>query len=144
MKILFIKNVGRQGVAGEVKEVAQGFAQFLINSGSAVVATDTVVMQNQKKIEEAKIKSKSEESMAYEIAKRVDGKIFHLKGGANNKGSLYKAVHKQDVLAAISKEIIVTVPEYLLNDVNIKLTGKHLLKMVYKGKDIAKFEVEII
>jgi large subunit ribosomal protein L9 len=144
MKILFVKNVGRQGQAGEVKEVPQGFAQHLINAGQAVVATDAVIKQNQKKIEEANLKAKGEESMAYEIGKRVDGKTFSIKGGANNKGSLYKAIHKQDVLNAISREIVVSVPETLLGDVNLKLTGKHPLKLSYKGKDLAKFEIEII
>jgi large subunit ribosomal protein L9 len=143
MKILFVKNVPRQGQAGEVKEVSNGFASFLLNSGGAVVATDAVIKQNQKKIEGAKIKAMGEESMAHEIGKRVDGKVFTIKGGANNKGSLYKAVHKQDVLDAIAKEIVVSVPEYLLEDVNIKLTGKHLLHLVYKAKKIADFEIEI-
>lgn len=143
MKILFVKNVPRQGQAGEVKEVSGGFATFLLNSGSVVVATDAVIKQNQKKIEEAKIKAMGEESMAHEIGKRVDGKIFHIKGGANNKGSLYKAIHKKDILDAISKEIIVTVPENLLEDISIKLTGKHVLKLTYKSKTLATFEVEV-
>jgi large subunit ribosomal protein L9 len=144
MKILFVKNVTRQGVVGDVKEVPQGFAQHLIKNGQAVVATDAVVAQNKKKIDEAQLKSKGEESMAKEIASRVNGKIFQIKGGANNKGSLYKAIHKNDVLDALSKEIVVTVPENLLGEVSLKLTGKHQLKLGYKGKDIATFEVEIV
>lgn len=144
MKVLFIKNVARQGQAGEVKEVTQGFAQFLLSSGSVVVATDAIIKQNSKKIEEAKLRSKGDESMAHEIGKRVEGKTFTIKGGANNKGSLYKAIHKQDVLDAISKEIIVTVPEFLLGDVNIKLTGHHKLDLNYKGKKLASFEIDIV
>ncbi len=144
MKILFVKNVPRQGQAGDVKDVAQGFAQHLIGSGAAIVATDAVIKQNQKKIEEAKLRAQGEDSMAHEIGKRVEGKTFSIKGGANNKGSLYKAIHKTDVLNAIAKEIIVSVPEYLLEDVNIKLTGKHKLNLVYKTKNIATFEIEIV
>jgi large subunit ribosomal protein L9 len=144
MKILFIKNVARQGQAGEVKDMSDGFANHLIRNGQAVVATAAVVKQNAKKIEEAGIKAKGEESMAYEIAKRVDGKTFSLKAGANNKGSLYKAIHKEDILNAIAKEIVVSVPEYLLEDVNIKLTGKHKLVLVFKNKTIATFEVEVV
>lgn len=144
MKILFIKNVGRQGQAGEVKDVAQGYGTFLINNGQAVVATDAVIAQNKKKIEEAKLKSQGEESMAREIAKRVEGKVIQVKGGANNKGNLYKAIHKKDVVDAISKEIVVSVPESLLEDVSIKLTGKHLLKIVYKGKELSRFEIEVV
>lgn len=143
MKILFLKNVPRQGNVGDVKDVAPGFGSFLLGTGSVVLATDAVVKINQKKIEEAKMKSKGEESMAHEIAKRVEGKMFYIKGGANQKGSLYKAIHKNDVQEAISREIIVTVPENLLEDVNLKLTGKHLLNLVYKGKKLATFEVEI-
>ncbi len=143
MKILFVKNVPRQGQVGDVKEVPQGFAQHLINNNQAIVATDSAIKQNQKKVDEASMKSKGEESMAHEIAKRVSGKIFTIKGGASNKGSLYKAVHKQDVLNAISKEIIVTVPESLLEDVNLKATGKHKMNLTYKGKKLAEFEIEV-
>ena len=50
MKILFTKNVARQGVVGEVKEVADGYAQFLITSGNAVKATSDVVKANENKI----------------------------------------------------------------------------------------------
>lgn len=144
MKILFIKNVSRQGSVGEVKDVPQGFATFLLQNGSAVVATDGVVKQNAKKIEEAKLKAKGEESMCMEMASRIDGKTFTIKGGANQKGSLYKAIHKQDVIDALSKEIVVTIPDSLLEDINIKHTGKHPLNAFYKDKKIATFEIEII
>ncbi len=144
MKILFLKNVARVGQVGEVKEVAQGHANFILKSGVGVIATDTIIKQNQKKIEEAQMRAKGEESMAHEIAKRVEGKTFQIKGGANSKGSLYKAFHKSDVAQAMVKEIIVSVPENLLEDVNLKLTGKHKLNMVYKGKVLSTFDVEII
>ena len=144
MKILFLKNVARVAQAGEIKELAQGYASFILKSGSGVVATDVVIKQNQKKIEEATMRAKGEESMAHEIAKRVEGKTFTIKGGANAKGSLYKAFHKKDVQEAITKDIVVSVPEHLLEDVNLKLTGKHKMNLVYKGKPLATFEVEIV
>ena len=144
MKILFLKNVARVGQAGEVKEVAQGHANFILKSGAGVVATDAIIKQNQKKIEEATMRAKGEESMAHEIAKRVEGKSFQIKGGANSKGSLYKAFHKSDVQAAITKEIAVSVPENLLEDVNLKLTGNHKLNLIFKGKVLAEFIIEII
>ena len=80
MKILFTKNVTRQGQMGEVKEVANGFAQFLINAGNAVVATDAVIAVNKKKIEEAQMRAKGEESYTIDVAKRLDGKEIKIKG----------------------------------------------------------------
>jgi large subunit ribosomal protein L9 len=136
MKILFVKNVSRQGQVGEVKDVPNGFAQFLIQKGEAVVATDSVVKSNAKKIEEAKMKIKGEESYALDVAKKLHDKLVKVKGGANNKGSLYKALHKKDVLDILSKEIVVTIPEILFDEISIKHTGKTELKMSYKGKNL--------
>ncbi len=144
MKILFVKSVPRQGHVGEVKEVSGGFATFLLNSGAAVVATDAVIKQNQKKIEEAQMKAKGEESYAHDIAKKITTTNIKIKGGANNKGNMYKALHKSDVLDAISKEIFATVPEFLFGDISIKTTGNHLLKMQYKGKDLGSVNIEVI
>ena len=141
MKILFTKNVTRQGQMGEVKEVANGFAQFLINAGNAVVATDAVIAVNKKKIEEAQMRAKGEESYTIDVAKRLDGKEIKIKGGANNKGSLYKALHKKDVVEVLTKEIVVSVPENLFEDVNIKACGPYDLKMAYKGKNLGTVKI---
>lgn len=144
MKILFLKNVPRQGNAGEVKELSQGYASFILKSGAGVVATDIVIKQNAKKIEETQMKSKGEESYALEISKRLLDKIITIKGGANSKGNLYKAIHKSDLIDAINKEVVVTVPENLIGDISIKLTGEHVVPMTYKGKDLGKFKILIV
>ena len=141
MKILFIKNVSRQGSVGEVKEVPNGFAQFLITQGNAVVATDSVIAQNKKKIEEQQLRAKGEESYTIDVAKKLDGKEIKIKGGANNKGSLYKALHKKDVLEILSKEIVVTVPEHLLPEMSIKHTGVNEIRLEYKGKKLGQFNL---
>jgi large subunit ribosomal protein L9 len=124
---------------GEVKEVPNGFAQFLINNKSAVVATDAVIKTNAAKIEEQKMKAKGEESFVNDVAAKLRGKEVKIRGGANNKGSLYKALHKKDILEILSKETIVAVPENILGEVSIKQTGKHELKMEYKGKSLGQF-----
>lgn len=139
MKILFVKNVSRQGVVGEVKEVPNGFAQFLINNKSAVVATDAVVKANAAKIEEQKMKAKGEESFVSDVAAKLKGREVKIKGGANNKGSLYKALHKKDILEILSRELVVTVPENMFGEVSIKQTGQHSIPMEYKGKNLGQF-----
>jgi len=139
MKILFVKNVSRQGSVGEVKEVPNGFAQFLITAGNAVVATDAVIAQNKKKIEEQAMRAKGDESYAIDVAKKLADKEIKIKGGANNKGSLYKALHKKDILEILSREIVVTVPENLIPDISIKHTGINEIKMEYKGKKLGQF-----
>lgn len=144
MKILFLKNVPRQGIAGEVKEVADGFASFLLKSGSVVVATPQVIEQNKKKIEEAAMRAKGEESFMKDLAKKLDGFKLVIKGNSNPKGNLYKSFHAKDIAEALTKEIVVGVNEENLEDVTIKNKGLHDVGFVYKGKKLATVSVEII
>lgn len=48
MKIIFLKDVKKQGNKGEIKEVAAGYASFLIKNGSAVAATEASIQRLQR------------------------------------------------------------------------------------------------
>ncbi len=44
MKVIFLKDVKKQGKKGEIKEVADGYGKnFLIKNGYAVIATQQVL-----------------------------------------------------------------------------------------------------
>lgn len=144
MKILFLKNVPRVGQMHEVKEVADGYASFLLKNGSATVATDSAMKQASKKIEEAKMKAKGEESFAHEIAKKVQGLTLQIKGNANPKGNLYKSFHAKDIAEELTKKLIIGVSEELLEEVTIKNTGIHNVNIIFKGKKLGSFEVEVL
>jgi large subunit ribosomal protein L9 len=143
MKILFIKSVTKVGHVGEVKEFADGYGQFLIKNGSGILATESTIKQNQKKVEEAVMKKNGEESFVKELAKKVSGLKIEMKGQANKNGGLYKSVHAKEVAEALTKKVIVGVSEHLLEEVNIKNTGMHKVNVIYKAKILGSFEVEV-
>lgn len=144
MKILFLKNVARVGQANEVKEVADGYAKYLLNNGFGVVATDSVIKQASKKIEEQKMKAQGEESFARELAKKTEGLVLTITGTANAKGNLYKSLHAKDVAEELTKKIIIGVDPDLLEEVTIKNKGTHKVNIVFKGKVLGSVEVEVI
>jgi len=144
MKILFLKNVSRVGQMNEVKDVADGYAKYLINNGLGVVATDAVVKQASKRIEEQKMKAKGEESFAKEIAKKVEGLKIQVKGNPNPKGGLYKSIHADTIAEELTKKMIVGVPENLIQEISIKTTGVHKANIVFKGEVLGSFEVEVV
>jgi len=143
MKILFLKNVPRVGLANEVKEVADGYAKYLLNNNLGVVATDGVIKQNQKKIEESKMKALGEESFAHEIAKKVEGLKLQITGNSNPKGNLYKSFHAKDIAEELTKKLIIGVSENLIQEITIKNKGIHTANIVFKGKKLGSFEVEV-
>jgi large subunit ribosomal protein L9 len=144
MKILFTKNVSRQGQVGEVKEVADGFAQFLINAGNATKATPEVVKANENKIKFAKLKVEGEEKYISELAKLLKDEIIKISGKKNEKGHYYVAIHRFEIAAEISKILKTDFNEKYLEDVSLKEVGIHDMKIIFKGKNLGNFKVELI
>lgn len=71
MKIIFTQDVKKQGKKGEIKEVKDGFANYLIQQKVAVVASDV----NLGRLERANANKKAMDDMNREIAQKEKGKI---------------------------------------------------------------------
>jgi large subunit ribosomal protein L9 len=144
MKILFTKNVARQGQVGDVKEVADGYAQFLINAGNATKATNEVVKANENKIKNAKMKSEGEEKYIFELAKLLKNEIIKISVNSNPKGSLYKSLHKKEIVAEVSKLLKLDFEDKYLEEITLKEKGVFDIAIVYKNKKVGSFQVELL
>ena len=71
MKIIFTQDVKKQGKKGEIKEVKDGFANYLIQQKVAVVASDV----NLGRLERANANKKAMDNMNRELAQKEKGKI---------------------------------------------------------------------
>ena len=71
MKIIFTKKKKKQGKKGEIKEVKDGFANYLIQQKVAVVASDV----NLGRLERANANKKAMDDMNRELAQKEKGKI---------------------------------------------------------------------
>jgi large subunit ribosomal protein L9 len=144
MKVLFIKPVARVGKIGEIKEVNDGYARnFLMRGGYAIEATAQVQKQHAEKINSAKLEGENKESELRNVVKLLEDKTFEIKVAKNEKGSLYKSIHKKDILDLIAKELKVNIPEQNLEEVNIKAVGIHSVSILLSGKKIGEVKVII-
>ena len=71
MKIIFTQDVKKHGKKGEIKEVKDGFANYLIQQKVAVVASDV----NLGRLERANANKKAMDDMNRELAQKEKGKI---------------------------------------------------------------------
>jgi large subunit ribosomal protein L9 len=104
MKVLLKQDVKGLGPAGQVKDVADGYARnFLIPRGLAVPATTEAVRQAEAhKAAEAK-RANEEERRARSLAEKLTAEPLIVKAKAGEQGRLYGSVTAADVAEALER-----------------------------------------
>jgi len=98
MKVLLIKDVKALGVAGEIKEVKDGYGKnFLIGKGHAKHATPEVVAEWE--VEQQKLKDilATEIKEANEIKEKIDSLKFTVKHKVGANGHLIGSVTNKEI-----------------------------------------------
>lgn len=102
MRIILVKDMDNLGLAGQLLNVATGYARnFLLPSGAALPATDGNLKMLARKRAEFETRAKAEKDQALDLKSRLAEVrlVFHRKAG--EKGKLYGAVTALDISEAL-------------------------------------------
>jgi large subunit ribosomal protein L9 len=106
MKVLFKKDVADVARAGQVKDVADGYARnFLIPRGLAVAATSAALKQVAEVQAVAARHAAEQEQAARELKARLEAEPVVVQAKAGSQGRLYGSVTTADVASAIQKQL---------------------------------------
>jgi large subunit ribosomal protein L9 len=126
MKVILKEYVYKHGVAGDVVNVADGFARnFLFPRGLAVKATPGAVRENQHLIEQASKNRERLRAMESEAAAKIDGVelVFGVKAGKNNK--LYGSITTSDIGRALQEKTGVDINRRRISERSLRELGVH-------------------
>ena len=104
MKVVFLKDVKGKGKKGEVKNVADGYAQnFLIKNGYAAEANAQAMSQleGQKKLEEKNAAAELAEAQA--LKEKLEALTVELKAKSGDGGRLFGSVSTKQIAEALQK-----------------------------------------
>jgi len=106
MKVLLLQEVKGVGEAGQVKEVAEGYARnYLIPKKLAVAATPAALKEHeQRQAAEKKRQAKIDEEMR-ELGKRISASSVTIRSKVGEGGKLYGSVTTADVSEAMEKQL---------------------------------------
>lgn len=129
MKVVFLKDAPKIGKKYEIKEVADGYARnFLFPREMAELATKEAEQRALKKKDDMLEMKKIDEDLLMRNLKALAGLHIAMKGKANEKGHLFAAVHKEEIIAHIYAEVRLKIPsEYIHLEKPIKETGEHAI-----------------
>ncbi|MBI3291019.1 50S ribosomal protein L9 [Candidatus Falkowbacteria bacterium] len=125
MKVILLKDIPNLGHAGDVKEVASGYARnFLIPKGLVQEATPRAVAEVAAKKEKEKKLAEADLAKTEALIKSLEGQIIEIKVKASVEGTLYGAVSSARI-AAVFKEKGFDVKKEQINVQHIKELGEH-------------------
>lgn len=104
MKVVFLKDVKGKGKKGEIKNVADGYAQnFLIKNGYAAEANAQTLSQieGQKKLEAKNAAAELAEAQA--LKEKVEALTVELKAKSGDGGRLFGSVSTKQIADALQK-----------------------------------------
>ncbi len=143
MKVIFLKNVKKQGLKGEIKDVNEGYARnFLIPGKHAVEATPEALRKIESLDKGKKEHQKTEDAKVENLIMTLmeKGSIV-LKVKANEKGNLFKKITAKDITFSIYKQTGVEIPESYVQAPEIKGLGTHALTV---GNSVIKEKFNLI
>ncbi len=136
MKVVFLKDVPRVGRKNEIKEVNDGYAlNFLLPRKLAEKATDKTIAELEKRQKEIVVEREIQEELLIKNLEEIKGKTITILGKANEKGSLFSAIHKKEILEELKKEHRAEINEdFITLDKPIKEIGEFDIPIEIKGK----------
>src|SRR5690606_34954093 len=107
MKVIFLEDVKGKGKKGEVKNVADGYAQnYLIKNGLAKEATNSSVsaLQGQKKAEDKKAQEQLDEANKLKAFLEAEETVIIVKAKSGEDGRLFGSVTSKQVADQLNKQ----------------------------------------
>ena len=131
MKIVLKKDVKNLGKAGEVKDVADGYARnFLFKNNLAIPATKQAIAEAEKRRElEQKRKEEEQKELALR-AEKIKGLKIKTSLKASEDGSLFGSISAQDVV------------DLVFNKAGVKLDVKNV-ELEKKIKNLGEHKIKI-
>jgi large subunit ribosomal protein L9 len=136
MKVIFLQDVPRVGKKYDIKEVNDGFVMnFLIPRKLAELATPSAVASLEKRKKNIEIEREVQTDLLMKNLEEIKGKVITIKSKANEKGSLFKAIHKKEIVEEMKNQNNANISEeFIILEKPIKETGEFEILIEIKGK----------
>lgn len=136
MKVIFLSDVPRVGKKHEVKEISDGYAvNFLFPRKLATLATPKAIAELERSKKELKVQREIQDDLLVKNLEEIKGIVLTIKGKANEKGSLFSAIHKKEIIEALKSVHRAEIGEdFIVLEKPIKELGEYEIPVVIKNK----------
>ena len=143
MKIILLKDVKKQGKSGDILEVKDGYGNFLISKGDAVVATKVSVNILDKENKEREAKELLNIKKCEEIKTKLEKTniSFKVKTGAQDK--VFGSISPKQIVEELNNKGFKIDKTQIKLDTPLSTLGTHVLHIEIHKKVIANIKVKV-
>ena len=136
MKVIFLHDVPRVGKKYDVKEISDGYAvNFLLPRKLAITATPKAIAELETMKKDIAIEGEVQENLLNKNLEEIRGRVVTIKGKTNEKGHLFSAIHKKEIIQAMKDQQHADIgEEFIILEKPIKEVGGHEIPISIKGK----------
>jgi len=145
VKVVFLQDVSSKGKAGEIREVADGYARnYLFPKNLALPASESAIkVAAVKSKEAAKRQARLHGEMA-ELAKLLQDKEIHFQAKAGEKGRLHGSITTANIADELTKIAGVEIDKKKIElDEPLRQLGSHEVRIQFSKDIIATVKVII-
>ena len=144
MKVIFIKDLKKQGKVNEVKEVSDGYAvNFLIKNGYAVKYTKTSGNILKKDLEDKKKEEDINIKNANKIKDELKNIVLEFRVKSNN-GKVFGSISNKQICDELKKKGYKIDKKNISNKESISSLGMHVIKINLHKKVSCDLKVQLI
>jgi large subunit ribosomal protein L9 len=128
MKVILLEDVYKQGVAGEVVNVAPGYARnYLIPRGLAVKVTPGALKQSAVLRQHVEVRRAEKEEKFAKVAEQVGQLALYFGVKASETGKLYGSVTPAEIADQLMAEIGLEIDRRRVGDRPLRELGEHMV-----------------
>ncbi len=145
MRVVFLNNVDGVAQAGEIKNVADGYARnFLLPKKLAAAATTAMVEQAESRARGLAKEQEKRDEEARGTAEQIGASPVVLKAKVGEQGRLFGSITASDIAAEVSKRAGGSIEHrQVLLDAPIKDTGSHEVAVQLTRNVRAQLTIEV-
>jgi len=137
MKVILLQDIYKHGVAGQIVNVADGFARnYLIPRKMAILATKSSLKQTEKIREQVEARQAAYENKLNELGRQIDGTELIFGRRAAVTGKLFGSVTTQEIADALMEATGVDINRRRISQQPLREVGEHEVP-VRLGTDIS-------
>ena len=144
MKVIFVKDLKKQGKVDEIKEVSDGYAiNFLIKNGYAVKYTKTSSDILNKDIKKKEKEDEANIKKAETLKNKLEDMTLEFRV-SSNKGKMFGSISSKQISDELKKKNIIIDKKNIISNDNLSTLGRHEIEIKLYKKVSAKLSVNLL